>query len=145
MSGSAHPMTQRLIVADLNFQQHHCERFKSHGLLDVSVGLYAHRSVTTLCMRWLCECVCPQEHLRCPCCLSCLLASLANPCLSCLLAALPNLLTSTCLPAPTKEVSQIWQHCSHTVVCHNSQQMHEMNMLHRHDCLSVHVSCTKSS
>ena len=93
-----------------------------------------------------CASVCPQVRLRCPCCLSCLLAFLANPCPSCLLAALPNLLTSTCLPAPTKEVSQIWQHCSHTVICHNSQQMHEVTMLHRgFDCLSICVSCTKST
>jgi hypothetical protein len=137
-SGTAHPVTQRHVLADLNPQQHRCENLRSHSLLDVSVWLFARRSTTMLRMRWLCECVCPQEHLRCPCCLSCLLAFLANPCLSCLLAALPNLLTSTCLPALTKEVSQIWQHCSHTVICHNSQQMHAINMLHKgHDCLSV--------
>jgi hypothetical protein len=108
------------------------------------ISQFAWCECGTICTS--CVSVCPQERLRCPCCLSCLLAFLANPCLSCLLAALLNLLTSTCLPAPTKEVSQIWRHFSHTVVCHNSQQMHEMTVLHgEHDRLSVCVSCTKSS
>lgn len=78
-----------------------CEH--EHGCMGHSVSLQ------------LCERVCPQEHPRSPCCLSCHLAYLASLYPSCLSAVLPNLPTSTCLPAPTKQVSQIWQHSQHTV------------------------------
>lgn len=143
-SETAHPVSQCHLVTQRHLSHPSRLESKAAPLWGPHVSWFAWCECGTICTS--CVRVCPQERLRCPCCLSCLLAFLANPCLSCLLAALPNLLTSTCLPAPTKEVSQIWRHCSHTVVCHNSQQMHEMTMLHRgHDHLSVCVSCTKSS
>lgn len=116
-SETAHLVTQWHLVTQRLVSQRHLvtQRHVSHPsglespaaapLSGPHISRFAWCECGTICTS--CVSVCPQERLRCPCCLSCLLAFLANPCLSCLLAALPNLLTSTCLPAPTKEVSQI--------------------------------------
>jgi hypothetical protein len=109
-----------------------CTQFVCNNLAKYKAWEYLHvwartRNVREGCMGHsvslqLCECVCPQEHPRSPCCLSCHLAYLASLCPSCLSAVLPNLPTSTCLPALTKQVSQIWQHSPHTVSHDNSQR-----------------------